>query len=147
MKNNNKGFSLVELIVVIAIMAVLVGVLAPSLLRYVEKTRIQKDASAIAEVCEAIKISAAEESIYNELNAATAAERTVLVTKSSGAISSTKLPNLAADLSKTIGTITFSGKDAADVTITIVVDANGAITCNCAGGGSNDWSTAITKVH
>lgn len=43
MKNNkrNKGFSLIELIVVVAIMAVLVGVLAPAYLRYVEKTRKQ----------------------------------------------------------------------------------------------------------
>ena len=37
--SNNKGFSLVELIVVIAIMAVLVGVLAPLFIRYVEKAR------------------------------------------------------------------------------------------------------------
>ncbi len=35
----NKGFSLVELIVVIAIMAVLVGVMAPQLIKYVEKSR------------------------------------------------------------------------------------------------------------
>ena len=35
MKNENKGFSLVELIVVIAIMAVMVAVLAPALLGYV----------------------------------------------------------------------------------------------------------------
>lgn len=40
-KKNNSGFSLVELIVVVAIMAVLVGVLAPAYLRYVEKTRTQ----------------------------------------------------------------------------------------------------------
>ncbi len=40
---NNKGFSLVELIIVIAIMAILVGVLAPSLLRYVEKTNVSAD--------------------------------------------------------------------------------------------------------
>lgn len=40
-KTNNKGFSLVELIVVVAIMAVLVGVLAPAYLRYVEKARQQ----------------------------------------------------------------------------------------------------------
>ena len=41
MKKNNKGFSLVELIVVVAIMAVLVGVLAPAYLAYVEKARRQ----------------------------------------------------------------------------------------------------------
>ena len=33
----NKGFSLVELIIVIAIMAVLVGVLTPIMIKYVEK--------------------------------------------------------------------------------------------------------------
>lgn len=42
-KMNNKGFSLVELIVVIAIMAVLVGVLAPLFIRYVEKSRQSTD--------------------------------------------------------------------------------------------------------
>ena len=39
MKKNNKGFSLVELIIVIAIMAVLVGVLAPQFMKYVEQSR------------------------------------------------------------------------------------------------------------
>ena len=43
----NKGFSLVELIIVVAIMAVLIGVLAPQYLRYVEKTRLQRDAMVV----------------------------------------------------------------------------------------------------
>lgn len=43
----NKGFSLVELIVVIAIMAVLVAVLAPAMLRYVENSRKSTDASTV----------------------------------------------------------------------------------------------------
>lgn len=59
----NKGFSLVELIVVVAIMAVLIGVLAPQYLRYVEKTRLQKDNSAIAEIANSIKIAMADETI------------------------------------------------------------------------------------
>lgn len=46
----NKGFSLVELIVVIAIMAVLVAVLAPAMLRYVENSRKSNDAQAVAGV-------------------------------------------------------------------------------------------------
>ncbi|GEM_PF-6629707 len=40
---NNKGFSLVELIVVVAIMAVLVGVTAPAMTRYIEKSRESTD--------------------------------------------------------------------------------------------------------
>lgn len=46
-KMNNKGFSLVELIIVIAIMAVLVGVLAPAYMRYVEGSRQSRDVSAL----------------------------------------------------------------------------------------------------
>lgn len=42
-KTNNKGFSLVELIIVIAIMAILVGVLAPQYIKYVEKSRLSAD--------------------------------------------------------------------------------------------------------
>lgn len=39
----NKGFSLVELIIVIAIMAILVGVMAPQLIKYIEKSKVSAD--------------------------------------------------------------------------------------------------------
>jgi len=66
-KMNNKGFSLVELIIVIAIMAVLVGVLAPQFLKYVEQSRVQKDESACGEVNNAVKIACSVEEVYDAL--------------------------------------------------------------------------------
>lgn len=66
-KRNNKGFSLVELIVVVAIMAVLVGVLAPAYLTYVEKSRIAKDESALEEVRHAVEVAVAEEDVYDDV--------------------------------------------------------------------------------
>lgn len=46
---NNKGFSLVELIIVIAIMAILIVVLAPQYLKYVEKSRVSSDQTTVVE--------------------------------------------------------------------------------------------------
>lgn len=40
---SNHGFALIELIIVIAIMAILVGITAPMLIRYVEKTNVSSD--------------------------------------------------------------------------------------------------------
>lgn len=62
-ENANKGFSLVELIVVVAIMAVLLVVLTPQYLRYVERTRLQKDNTAIGEIVQTIKLALSDETI------------------------------------------------------------------------------------
>lgn len=42
MKQNN-GFSLIELLIVVAIMAIAIGVMAPQLVRYIEKTNVSSD--------------------------------------------------------------------------------------------------------
>lgn len=59
-KKDNKGFSLVELIIVVAIMAILVGLLAPQYIKYVEKSRKSADASNLSEMVNALQVYAGD---------------------------------------------------------------------------------------
>lgn len=54
MKRNQKGFSLVELIIVIAIMAVLIGLLAPQYLKFVARAKENTDAQNAVMIADAI---------------------------------------------------------------------------------------------
>lgn len=67
-KMNNKGFSLVELIIVIAIMVVLIAVLAPQYLKYVEKSRIASDQTTIVEYINAMQVLAADPDLTTPLD-------------------------------------------------------------------------------
>ena len=59
-KSNNKGFSLVELIIVIAIMAVLVGLLAPQYLKYVHNSKVSTDISNAQDMATAFNVAYAD---------------------------------------------------------------------------------------
>lgn len=63
-KTNNKGFSLVELIIVIAIMAILVGAIAPALIRYIDKSRKSNDVTSAKTIKTAIETALGNEDIY-----------------------------------------------------------------------------------
>ena len=60
MKLNNKGFTLVELIVVIAILGVLAAVLAPQYIQYVEKSKQSADVQAASTIEQAMNVLCAD---------------------------------------------------------------------------------------
>ena len=98
------GFSLVEIIVVIAIMAILVGVLAPAYLRYVEKTRKQKDTTAAEEILHAaeIVVLSGEYSVSSNTILVTYNKASGVVVQNDplGVALQTELTNLFGDLTK-----------------------------------------------
>jgi len=59
-KKNNKGFSMVELIIVIAIMAALIGILAPQYIKYVDKSREAAENTAADELVKAAQVVVAD---------------------------------------------------------------------------------------
>jgi type IV pilus assembly protein PilA len=67
MKKQNKGFSLVELIIVIAIMAILAAAIAPALIRYIDKSRRADDLSAAETINSAMSSALANEDAYDEI--------------------------------------------------------------------------------
>ena len=66
MKKNNKGFSLVELIVVVLIMAIIAVALAPQVMKWVENSRISTDCSNYEEMILNLQTAIIEKNAYKE---------------------------------------------------------------------------------
>ena len=90
---NNKGFSLVELIIVIAIMAILVGVMAPQLIKYVEKTNESSDAQLCDSVRTAITTAAMDPDVVR-----TGESLTVSGTTPAGVVTGSNMRAAAEDI-------------------------------------------------
>ena len=65
----NDGFSLIELIIVIAIMAILAAVVAPALVRFIDKSRKADDVAEASVIKDAFNAALSEETVYEALNA------------------------------------------------------------------------------
>ena len=78
-KEDNKGFTLVELVIVVAILAILVGILAPQYTKYVEKSRQSADVSNLENIVKGFKVAAADTD-YNVIPAGDAAVATYTIT-------------------------------------------------------------------
>lgn len=64
-KLNNKGFSLVEVIIAIAIMAILAGALVPQLIQYINQSRRSADVETAQTIATAVNTVLAKEDAYN----------------------------------------------------------------------------------
>lgn len=127
-KLGNKGFSLVELIVVIAIMAVLVGVLAPTLIKNIEKSRESKDAQNIEQIKSACEVALQDETVYQNTVVDTASDKN-LVTLSKTTCSVTggdDFKNELDGIMKVEGT-KLTSKKYADKKITFKVNSKGQV--------------------
>ena len=113
------GFSLVEIIVIIAIMVVLLAILTPSLLKYVENSRMQKDDSAMDEVVNAIQIAMADSQTFDEVCSYAIPNNYVTYTDSSGVYGAkyTDEEFWAPDGSGNAVTITFNPDEQGDYVI------------------------------
>lgn len=66
-KTSNKGFSMVELIIVIAIMAILAAALAPSLIKYINKSRLSTDITTGTSIADAASAAMAVEAANDDI--------------------------------------------------------------------------------
>lgn len=63
LSGEREGFSLVELIIVIAIMAILIGIVALAVIPYLEKSRVGKDQQTVDTVYSAFQATLADQKI------------------------------------------------------------------------------------
>ena len=64
---NNTGFSLVELIIVIAIMAILSAALAPQLMKYIEKSRQSTDQTTCKAIESCVNTAFTNEGVWDDV--------------------------------------------------------------------------------
>ena len=135
----NKGFSLVELIVVIAIMAVLVGVLAPTLIKNVEKSRESTDVQNLDSMRGAVVTMISNEKNYDALVPASGnATYTVKFSTTGCKITGNSLadPNKSAletELFETVGNFKAKSKTATGHDIQFTVSSLGKVSATFEG--------------
>lgn len=137
-RKNNKGFTLVELIIVVAIIAVLSAVAAPQYIKYVERSRQGVDASTLEEVRHAVEVEAA---VMETIDASTTV--TITVASNTGTIGGTgsfdPSSNGFAQVTNVVNpTVTLKSKAVNGKTFTIDVTADGKVSWSATGSSATN---------
>lgn len=147
-RKNNKGFSLVELIVVIVILAILIGVTIGGIYQYVNKSRINTDINNAASIQSTLATIATDKDIYDNYKSSNTAV-TITWTKAAkittnnnktGIVEASSDVTFSDDTNKAlllykIGTMLTDGfpesKSNGSFQITITPDGSGNIAVSC----------------
>lgn len=123
-KLDNKGFTLVELIIVIAIIAVLAAVIAPQYVKYIDKSRQATDENTLNEVAHAMEVAAANNDVYTEITGGG-----VKISVATGSITSTgtTATNMLAAVTEVVpaASVKFTSKAYTGKTVVISISADG----------------------
>lgn len=125
-KKNNKGFSLVELIVVVLIMGIIAVALAPQVMKWVDKAKTNSDANTAKDIKSALQIAVAD---------AKAAGKTV-DTCTDVAYTSAGVATLSDDFEAYVTEVTggdYSAKTSANGNFTFSISSTGVVTVTYAG--------------
>lgn len=142
-KKNNKGFSLVELIVVIAIMAVLMGVLAPTLIGNIEKSRESKDLQNLDSIRQAVVTAMATEGVYAAVVPSGAGATNDFTVSGNTLTGGSGAASITAEFSKIItGDTKMTCAAANGKNVLVKIGSNGAVEV-----GVYDGSTVVTATR
>ncbi len=165
-KSENKGFTLVELIIVVAVIAILATVLAPQYIRYVERSRESNDLQVATTIVRAATVAVADPQLDLPANATytvtwnTTGTNALTVTGATGGTSAeqTAENNSVRDsIAAVLGWLTTAGAYAdaqvtdaqssagntQNFTFTIAVETGRVVVTAPAGATVNEWVTNI----
>lgn len=134
---DNSGFSMVELIIVIAIMAILAGALAPTLIKYVNKSRITSDLDSADTLAKATQLALVDQEVANYIFT-----KTMPYSVDADSLDSSDV--FEAFVLEKLGTapkIKYTKNGAQKFQITIVESGQGGYTCEITAKGASITST------